>query len=133
MNPGRFNHEPSELVFYRSHRHDRRTRVCQGVQPCADIMNLAGFIMNPLGWCFVRRQRLLCGCVAVTGFVMGFRAIPLVAAAKGSATIQRLGIEWQDFEAAPPPRAACHRLAACEPAISDLLRQRCSAIAQLVA
>ncbi len=51
MNPGRFNHEPSELVFYRSHRPDRRTRVCQGGQPCADIMNLAGFIMNPLGWC----------------------------------------------------------------------------------
>ena len=89
--------------------------------------------MNPLGWCFVRRQRLLCGCVAVTGFVMGFRSIPLVAAAKGSVTIQRLGTEWQAIWVAPPPRAACHRLAACEPAIADLLRQRHSAIAQLVA
>ena len=48
MNPGRFNHEPSGLVFYRSHSPDRRTRVCQGGQPCADIMNLAGSIMNPL-------------------------------------------------------------------------------------
>jgi hypothetical protein len=89
--------------------------------------------MNPLGWCFVRRQRLLCGCVAMTGIVMGFRTIPLIVAAKGSATIQRLGTEWQAIETAPPPRAACHRLAACEPAIADLLRQRRSAIAQLVA
>jgi hypothetical protein len=96
-------------------------------------MNLAGFIMNPLGWCFVRRQRLLCGCVAVTGFVMGFRAIPLIVAAKGSVTIQRLGTEWQAIGAAPPPRAAYHRLAACEPAIANALRQRRSAIAQLLA
>ncbi len=133
MNPGRFNHEPSGLVFCRSPGPDRRTRVSQGGQPCAHIMNLADFIMNPLGWCFVRRQRLLCGCVAVTGFVMGFRAIPLIVAAKGSVTIQRLGTEWQAIGAAPPPRAAYHRLAACEPAIANALRQRRSAIAQLLA
>jgi hypothetical protein len=133
MNPGRFNHEPSGLVFCRSPGPDRRTRVSQGGQPCADIMNLAGFIMNPLGWCFVRRQRLLCSCVAMTGFVMGFRAIPLTVAATGSPTIRGLCTEWQAIETAPPPRAACRRLAACEPAIADLLRQRRSAIAQLVA
>jgi hypothetical protein len=133
MNPGRFNHEPSGLVFYRPSGPDRRTRVSQGGQTCADIMNLAGFIMNLLDWCFVRRQRLLCGCVAMTGFVMGFRTIPLTVAAKGSAAIQRLGTEWQAIEIARPPRAACHRLAACEPAIADLLSQRRSAIAQLVA
>jgi hypothetical protein len=52
-------------------------------------MNLAGFIMNPLGWCFVRRQRLLRRCVSMTGFVMGFRTIPLIVAAKGSPSIQR--------------------------------------------
>ena len=69
----------------------------------------------------------------MTGFVMGFRAIPLIVAATGSPMIQRLGTEWQAIEAAPPPRAARHRLAACETAITDLLRQRRSAIAQLVA
>ena len=69
----------------------------------------------------------------MTGFVKGFRTIPLIVAAKGSAAIQRLGTEWQAIETAPPPRAACRRLAACEPAIADLLRQRRSAIAQLVA
>ena len=89
MNPGRFNHEPSELVFFRSHGPDRRTRVCQGGQTCAGIVNLVGSIMNPLVWCFVRRQRSLCGCVAMTGFVMGFRAIPLIVAATGSPTFQR--------------------------------------------
>ena len=88
MNPGRFNHEPSGLVFYRSPGPDRRISVSQGGQTCAGIMNLVGFIMNPLGWCFVRRQRLLGGCLVMTGFVMGFRALPLVAAAMGSPSIQ---------------------------------------------
>jgi hypothetical protein len=50
-----------------------------------------------------------------------------------SLTIQRLGTEWQAIWVAPPPRAACHRLAACELAIANALRQRRSTIAQLVA
>jgi hypothetical protein len=62
--------------------------VSHGGQTCAGIMNLAGFIMNPLGWRFVPRQRLLGGCPVMTGFVMGFRAIPLILAAMGSPTIQ---------------------------------------------
>ncbi|HZM57338.1 MAG TPA: hypothetical protein VFC03_20170 [Acidimicrobiales bacterium] len=61
----------------------------QGGQTCAGIVNLAGFIMNPLDWCFVPRHKLLGGCLVMTGFVMGFRALPLVAAAMGSPTIQR--------------------------------------------
>jgi hypothetical protein len=133
MNPGRFNLEPSGLVFYRSPGPDRRTSVSQGGQPCAGTMNPAGFIMNPLGWCFVRRQRLLCGCVAMTDSVRGFRAVPLIVAATGSPMIQRLGSEWQTIEAAPPPRAACHRLAGRDAAIADLPRHNRSAIAQLVA
>jgi hypothetical protein len=90
MNPGRFNHEPSELVFYRSPGSDRRTRVSQGGQTCAGIMNLAGFIMSPLAWCFVRRPQWLDSCPVLTGFVMGFRALPLIVAATGPPTIQRL-------------------------------------------
>jgi hypothetical protein len=59
-------------------------------QTCAGIMNLAGFIMIPLGWCFVRDQRLLGGCSVMTDSVKGFRAIPLGVVTTGSPTIQRL-------------------------------------------
>ncbi len=75
MNPGRLNHEPSELVFYRSHGPDRRTRVSQGCQTCAGIMNPADRIMNPLGWSFVRRPQWLGGYPVMTGFVRGSSAI----------------------------------------------------------
>jgi hypothetical protein len=54
--------------------------VRQGGQTCAGIMNLAGIIMNPLDWCFVRRQRLLGGCPVMTGFVRGSSAIPQLVA-----------------------------------------------------
>jgi len=90
MNPGRFNHEPFELVFYRSHFPGRRTRVSQGGRTCAGIMNLASIIMNPLGWCFVRDRRLVDGCLATTGLVTGVRVLPLIVAAMDSPTIQRL-------------------------------------------
>ena len=90
MNPGQFNHEPSGLVHCRSPGPDRRTRVSQGGQPCAHIMNLASFIMNPLGWSFVRRRRLLCGCPVMTDFEMRFRALPLIVTARDFSAIQRL-------------------------------------------
>jgi hypothetical protein len=72
MNPSRFNHEPSGLVFCRSHGPDRRTGVSQGGQPCAGIMNLKTRIMSPMGWSFDPRHRLLGSCLVMTGFVMGF-------------------------------------------------------------
>ena len=83
MNPGRFNHEPSGLGLYRSYGPDQRTSVSQGGQPCAAIMNLAGFIMNPLDWCFVRRPQWLGGCPVVMGFKRESRTLPFVAAATG--------------------------------------------------
>jgi hypothetical protein len=46
-------------------------------------MNLAGFIMNPLDWCFVRRPQWLGGCPVVMGFKRESRTLPFVAAATG--------------------------------------------------
>jgi hypothetical protein len=52
-------------------------------------MNLTGFIMNPLGWCFVRRPHWLGGCLVMMGFVRESRTFPLVVMATGSPGIPR--------------------------------------------